>query len=254
VKSFVVGLDLGQVQDFTAIVVLERDERPTGKLDANGAPLVMLHHDIRHIERPALGTSYPTIVARVKEMLEMSPLLGHTHLVVDATGVGVAVVDLLKAARLQVQSCRWVTITGGEKVTSDGMRLSIPKRDLVGVLQVVLQTGRLKIADGLPLAKLLTEELLGFQVKISEAGRDSYGAWREGAHDDLVLATALACWLSDRGRVVVGPPIKYGFGSPTKPKVFDWQNAGSIFVDSTGRVRERVEKEGNGRPWGATNR
>jgi hypothetical protein len=25
------------------------------------------------------------------------------------------------------------------------------------------------------------------------AGRDTYGAWREGAHDDLVLSVALAC-------------------------------------------------------------
>jgi len=26
----------------------------------------------------------------------------------------------------------------------------------------------------------------------------SYGAWREGTHDDLVLATALACWAGER--------------------------------------------------------
>jgi hypothetical protein len=27
---------------------------------------------------------------------------------------------------------------------------------------------------------------------------DSYGCWREGAHDDLVLAVALACWRAKR--------------------------------------------------------
>ena len=27
---------------------------------------------------------------------------------------------------------------------------------------------------------------------------DTYGAWREGVHDDLVLATALACWYAER--------------------------------------------------------
>ena len=26
------------------------------------------------------------------------------------------------------------------------------------------------------------------------AGRASFGAWREGQHDDLVMAAALACW------------------------------------------------------------
>src|SRR4051794_36787501 len=45
--------------------------------------------------------------------------------------------------------------------------------------------------------KTLQEELINFRVKVSLAGRDSYGAsaeWREGNHDDLVLALALALW------------------------------------------------------------
>ena len=38
-------------------------------------------------------------------------------------------------------------------------------------------------------------ELLGFRVKIDPTtAHDSYAAWREGAHDDLVLALALAVW------------------------------------------------------------
>jgi hypothetical protein len=31
-------------------------------------------------------------------------------------------------------------------------------------------------------------------VKITPSGNEQYGAWREGEHDDLVLAVALACW------------------------------------------------------------
>ena len=38
------------------------------------------------------------------------------------------------------------------------------------------------------------------EVKISETGKDSYGAWREGAHDDLVLAVALAVWKAKKGK------------------------------------------------------
>jgi len=30
------------------------------------------------------------------------------------------------------------------------------------------------------------------------AGHDSYGAWREGAHDDLLLSVALACWAAEK--------------------------------------------------------
>ena len=32
----------------------------------------------------------------------------------------------------------------------------------------------------------------------SMAAHDIYGAWREGQHDDLVLATALAVWFGER--------------------------------------------------------
>ena len=44
----------------------------------------------------------------------------------------------------------------------------------------------------------MVEELLSFQVKISVSGHDTYGAWREGTHDDLVLATALAVWVGEK--------------------------------------------------------
>jgi hypothetical protein len=41
----------------------------------------------------------------------------------------------------------------------------------------------------------LRAELLNFRVKINLAsGHDSYEAWREGDHDDLVLAAAMAVW------------------------------------------------------------
>jgi hypothetical protein len=59
---------------------------------------------------------------------------------------------------------------------------------LVSALQVVLQSGRLKIARGLPEAETLVNELLNFKSKISAAGHDSYEAWRESVHDDLVLS------------------------------------------------------------------
>jgi hypothetical protein len=66
-------------------------------------------------------------------------------------------------------------------------------------VQVCLQAGRLKIASALPEAATLTKELQDFQMKITLAtGHDSYGAWREGAHDDLVLALACALWCGER--------------------------------------------------------
>jgi len=66
-------------------------------------------------------------------------------------------------------------------------------------LQVLLQAGLLKVAEELPDATVLIQELLNFRVKIDPlTAHDSYGPWREGQHDDLVLATAVACWYGER--------------------------------------------------------
>ena len=32
---------------------------------------------------------------------------------------------------------------------------------------------------------------------VADTAHDSYGAWREGAHDDLVLAVCLALWIAE---------------------------------------------------------
>ena len=39
---------------------------------------------------------------------------------------------------------------------------------------------------------ILIRELETFRVKITEAANETFGAWREGQHDDLLLAVALA--------------------------------------------------------------
>jgi hypothetical protein len=31
-------------------------------------------------------------------------------------------------------------------------------------------------------------------VRTTAAGHEQFGVWREGQHDDLVFAVALACW------------------------------------------------------------
>ena len=58
---------------------------------------------------------------------------------------------------------------------------------------MLLRQGRLKIAAGLPLAATLARELADYQVRISQAGHDSYGA-PSGQHDDLLLAVSLVAW------------------------------------------------------------
>ena len=75
---------------------------------------------------------------------------------------------------------------------------NVPKRELVSNLAIQFQSERLKIARNLPEAAQLVEELQNFKMKITLAGNDTYEAWRESDHDDLVLAAAMAAWYGEK--------------------------------------------------------
>jgi hypothetical protein len=194
VTDYFVGLDLGQAADYTALAVLEKTEA----LDAHPPRTVVRKYAVRHLERLALGTAYPAVVARVVTLVARPPLAGCT-LGVDMTGVGRPVVDLLRQARPRA-AVHPILITAGHQVTRDAGVHHVPKKELVSTLQLLLQASRLKVASALAEAPTLVQELLAFRVKITVSAQETFGCWRENAHDDLVLAVALAAWLGERRR------------------------------------------------------
>ncbi len=108
---------------------------------------------------------------------------------VDATGVGRAVLDQMREAGLAPVA---VTITGGRFTSYDGTMWRVPKKALLRPLVASTEAGRLKVAKGLPEAEALQAELQAFQRRITERGNNAFEG--VGEHDDLVIAVALACW------------------------------------------------------------
>jgi hypothetical protein len=96
---------------------------------------------------------------------------------------------------------RPVTITGGNAIVPDDLGWHVPKKELVGVLQMLLTSRRLLVAKNLPDAAVLSKELENFRAKVKlNSMNESYEAWREGDHDDLVLSVAIACWIAECGQ------------------------------------------------------
>jgi hypothetical protein len=62
--------------------------------------------------------------------------------------------------------------------TSDGWL--VPKQELVSNLQVLLQARRLKVAQTLPDAPTLVQELLNFKIKTSTAANNTFEAGTVG--------------------------------------------------------------------------
>jgi hypothetical protein len=188
-----VGLDLGQVKDYSALAILKEFrgtiEAPL-PLDQEGREF-----EVIHLHRFKLGTAYPAIVEAVARVVQRLGDKNNVDLIVDATGVGLPVVDLFRNQLGDYSSrLRPVMITGGNAASRDGSLWRVPKRDLVSAVQVMLQNERLKIAEDQPFVETLTKEMMTFKVKVTTSANDTYGAWREGEHDDLVLAVALAAW------------------------------------------------------------
>jgi len=188
--SHIIGLDIGKNADPSALVVAERRQWPG-----------MVDYEIRHAKRWKLGTPYtappgtPNVTDDVLTLLRSGMLL-RPVLVVDATGVGAAVVDLLRW-KVDCQF-RPVVITGGENSRRDGKtgNTHVPKKDLAGVLQAALGTRRLQFAGGLALLETIKKELAAFRIRVTKSANEAFEA-AAGSHDDLVLALAMAVWLGE---------------------------------------------------------
>jgi hypothetical protein len=225
-RRFTLGLDLGQAADYSALALVEKYQQPLREIDRHGNQTTEVRYEVRFLSRYPLGTSYTSVVEHVAMLLRSQELLqwvqvkdhdGHRvpklirpSLVIDATGVGRPIADLFRKAGLDPVG---VVIHGGDTIIRDHPFWRVPKRDLVGQLQVVFQNRTLKIAQSLPLAGVLAEELRTFTRKINIAtAHESFEHWRDSQHDDLVLSVALAYWWSvEQGRHTTAMSVLKGF-------------------------------------------
>ncbi len=183
-----VGVDLAQARDRTALVAVS-------SYLADGERRRQRHLEIVRIETLRPGTPYPLQVEHVARFAEAVATDSRPVLLVDATGVGRPLLDML-ADRLSY-SVRGVTITSGQEVINHGRDLAVPKATLIGSLEVALSTRRLHCPDALDGVAELRKELAAYSFELSEvSGRPLYGG--KGAHDDLVIALALAVFGIER--------------------------------------------------------
>ena len=189
--SFHIGVDLGQKRDFTAIAILERrDPGLAHFLDPWHVDETA--YELRHLERLPLGTPYPRVVEHIAALTRLPELHRCCELVVDGTGVGAPVVDLLREANL---SCpiTGVSITSGEQAQYGHRSSTVPKRDLIAALEVMLDEEELKIAAALPERRRLVDEFMSLKAAPTKTGHQTFGASGSN-HDDLLIAISLACW------------------------------------------------------------
>ena len=194
----VIGLDLGQRKDYTAVAVVDKWEVETGFDYVYWKKVTEERCGVRHLERMPLGTPYPEVVERVKGWW-ISCGRSRRGDGGGRDGGGAAGGGSAEEGGAGVHRDAGAD-HGGRQGAKEGGYWSVPKRDLVAGLQVLLQQKRLRVAGEMPEARTFLKELREMEVKVGPSGREQYGAWREGTHDDLVLAVALAYWWMGKGQ------------------------------------------------------
>jgi hypothetical protein len=191
---YFVGLDLGEAVDHSAAVALLRTALPERLKSSR----LSYKYEVVGARRWPLKTSYSAVAADVAGLVRDGPLAQCT-LGVDKTGVGSGVLELIRAARPNA-SVRPIFITGGAEVKQNGPGWNVPKMELVSTVNALLDSDRLTIPATIPESDLLGKELRQFRTKVTAAGNETAAAdWRTRAHDDLVLALAIAAWLGEKG-------------------------------------------------------
>lgn len=200
-----IGVDLGKANDSTAVCIIEEAKRKTGvrrwmETVRPGVATTVEQDEheaifnIRHVEE-MLGVPYPEVADRLKE-LTSRPELRDADVVVDATGLGTAVLDFLREK--EIGRLVGIIITGGDNATRDGSDWRVPKRDIIAALEVPLQNGQVKYPGGAPWKDRFLEQAKGFAKSFTSTGHDRYEHRTSTGHDDIVLSIAMALWHRQR--------------------------------------------------------
>jgi len=207
-----VGVDLGFIHDPTAIVVVE-PFLITREREQDGAEEYAVSYRVRRAERLPLGiqvTDAVERVGRIVDALRERHTMATIEVLVDATGVGQVVKDLLRPRVWRKRTMLWpIIITPGQEPNKKGGTLYVPKEALIQRLAGLLASGQLQIPHT---EEALLRELEVFQIKTTPASRKSKFEAAPGEHDDLVIALSLAVWRKVYPEQLFLRPIRLGIG------------------------------------------
>ena len=111
----------------------------------------------------------------------------------DSTGVGVAVKDMLAAKGVRMKA---VTITAGEAFSRQGPIYHVGKARLIGTFLGAFDAGKVRVNPNMPIWPALEKEMLGFRAEMSAQGRAKFEA-EPGENDDMLFALALCVWYGE---------------------------------------------------------
>jgi hypothetical protein len=216
-REYTVGVDIGQVQDYTAMVVLKKTIAPpdtalfapVGEGPSNRLVKGQVVFDVVYAKRVKDRRLTETAREVFDRVVKLAPQggfgeRGRISLAVDGTGMGRTVIDVFKdeidgrrgqyLPDLDFRPVNWRSSEESMKPPdrTDGY-WSVPWAQAVWPTVVAFQEGQIRIG-GVDDKEQLLHELTHFRLKKTKTGTDKYESWRQKDHDDLLSALTLAHW------------------------------------------------------------
>jgi len=217
-KEYICSVDLAKKRDYTTIQIYKQS------MDFIKHPL--------ETRRPDVAVAFLDLVYQVKmqavryteqskiirDLLNRVKLLENTQLLVDGTGVGEPVIDIMREDGMTPIA---IVFTGGESVNpvyaefdslfgkkSGSIRgiqvlkeICVPKNDLVHAGVLVMEQGRLRLARNLAHEEDFKRQLTAFKGKVNEkTKRVKYENENNNIHDDFVVTYLMASWWASYSR------------------------------------------------------
>jgi len=215
-KEYAVLVDLAKKRDFTAIMVMKDSPQIAIGSELLGQPNRVLHYyDIMYLNQRQ-GMQYHDIVKETRDLMQRAALAENAELIVDGTGVGEAVVEIMREQGLRPIP---IITTGsgrareiyadvsevfrgyswGDRATKLNTRIlkeiHVPKSDLVAAGQLLVQQERVRVSSKLKWAEEAQKQFKSFRGKINERTKHKvYEAETEEEHDDIVICFLLGAW------------------------------------------------------------
>lgn len=115
------------------------------------------------------------------------------HFVLDSTGVGVAVRDMMASKGVRLKA---ITITAGNSITRSGPLIHVGKPRLIGKFLGAFDAGKVHVNPALPIWPKVEREMLAFRAEISSQGNAKFEAG-PGENDDMIFSLAQGVWFGE---------------------------------------------------------
>lgn len=191
ISQCIISMDPAKLRDWCSICVL--DMYPSGENKRFEYNLIAMN---RKQGLPYDHPDKPSVASWALEVWKNPAFWGNKQpptFILDSTGVGVAVTDIMKAKGMQPKA---IMITAGNAITREGSTVHVSKARMIGKFIGAFDAGKVHINPAMAIWPKVQRELLAFRAELTAQGNARFEA-EEGENDDMVMALAQGVWYGE---------------------------------------------------------